>query len=250
MPKGLSSKAKKSVQSTLQFSSTPVVIKCTKCLMTYSNTSPSDLLQHKQYHDLRLNGKKWSNSWGDVVTRMEPRKGSPCSNYQSDEYIVMISPKKPKEVKAMLELLTIVNDELNAPHDENAFWSEISESGGQQGKAFVYIKNNRAVGVITVEYIENTHRGKWMVLETKSIVPKVVPDVKLGISRIWVCRNQRNQKIATRLLESARIKSIYGCVVNKWEMAWSQPSQSGSKLAESYNAVKHGSGKLLIPCYI
>ncbi|CAH02222.1 Eco1p [Kluyveromyces lactis] len=271
MSKYRSPKTKKSIQATLQFKSTPTLVKCPKCSITYSTNSPSDLVQHKRYHDLHLNGKRWSQSWGDIINRVEALKTEkqlkysmvsekdkkvmsfqlPSQTlYEEDEYIVMISPKKANEVKAALDLMSIVNEELNAPHDENAFWSEVDKSGKSQGKAFIYVKKNRAVGVITIEYIENTNRGKWMVLDTKAIVPNVVPDVKLGISRIWVCRNQRQHGIATRLLEVARKKSIYGCIVNKWELAWSQPSQSGSILAKSYNAAKHRSGKLLIPCYI
>ncbi|CDO92294.1 unnamed protein product [Kluyveromyces dobzhanskii CBS 2104] len=271
MPKRKSPNAKKLVQSTLQFKSAATVVKCSKCLMTYSTNSPSDLVQHKRYHDLHLNGRKWSAGWGDIVSRVELRmfekqldcNGTgetgnrklsfqlrPQSTYEENEYIVMISPKKPNEVKATLDLMAVVNEELSAPHDENAFWSEFPEPEKPQGKAFVYVKKNRAVGVITIEHIEKTDRGKWMVLDTKSIVPNVIPDVKLGISRIWVSRNHRKHGIATRLLEIARKKSIYGCIVNKWELAWSQPSQSGSILARRYNAVKHQSGKLLLPCYI
>lgn len=244
-------------------------------MMAYNTSSPKDLTQHKKYHDLHLNGKKWLTSWGDIVVRIgsssyDELKSSletstnvagPINSllhhrdkarHSSDDgdYIVMISPKRYNEVRATLDLMRIVNDELNAPHDENDFWSEINETDKLQGRAFVYVKENRAVGVITVEYLENTKRGKWMILETRELVPKVIPEVKLGISRIWVCRNQRHNKIATKLLECARKKSIYGNTVNKWEIAWSQPSESGGKLANSYNAVKHGSGKLLIPCYI
>lgn len=161
------------------------------------------------------------------------------------ERIVVIRPNCAPEVKAAMEIMNKVNDELNAPHDENDFWS--SEQG--KGKAFLYIKNERAVGVITMELLEQD-RGRWMVYDTKSIIEHIRPAFVVGISRIWVCRTERHKNIATRLLEAARENTVYGKCIEKWEVAWSQPTESGGKLASKYNGVRHKSGKLLIPCYI
>lgn len=157
----------------------------------------------------------------------------------------MIRPVSAPEVKATVEIMNIVNDELNAPHDENDFWS----LPGGQGKAFVYVKDNRAVGVVTVEVLEPS-RGRWMVYESKSIIEHVRPTFLLGISRIWVCRTERHKNIATKLLEAARENTIYGRSIDRWQIAWSQPTDSGGKLASSYNGTRHKSGKILIPCYI
>lgn len=269
------SSRKKLTQSTLTFSSSNSLTKCTKCLMTYNASSPGDITQHKKYHDLHLNGRRWHSTWGDIVSRMGVE--SSCDNHATpsssdtkshclqtllkrndtnrimshqEEYIVMISPKKPNEVKSTLELMEIVNDELNAPHDENGFWSQTNGWEGSRGKAFVYVKNGKAVGVITVEDLTYTARGRWMIVESRDVVTTAIPDVKIGISRIWVCRNERGRGVATKLLECARKKTVYGSILEKWELAWSQPSDSGAKLATSYNSVKHSSGKLLIPCYI
>lgn len=190
--------------------------------------------------------------------------GKSRTTTRSAEYIVMVSPSNKSETRAALEIMNIVNNELSAPHNENYFWSGIDNDCiddsrlsvqtdyKNQGKAFIYVKNDRAIGVITVEYLaEEEKRGCWMILGTKDIVPQVSPIVKLGISRIWVCKNHRGEGIALRLLETARKYSIYGTEVAKWELAWSQPSESGGELAKKYNSVFHEkSGKLLIPCYI
>ena len=111
------------------------------------------------------------------------------------------------------------------------------------------VKNGRAVAVITMEII-NSNRSRWMIYDSKKIIDHITPSFTLGISRIWVCRTQRSNGIATQLLEAARKNVIYGREVNKHSIAWSQPTESGGKLASIYNGVKHKSGKLLLPCYI
>ncbi|AMD22138.1 HGL202Cp [Eremothecium sinecaudum] len=234
---------------------------CIECQMTYSSNSSKDILEHNRYHDLHTNGKKWFHGWGTILMNFENNNAfiTPPSTSSSDcengttrriynEYIAAISPEKPIEVKHMIELMNAVNRDLSAPAD-NEFWSEAGSKN--QGRAFIYVKNGRAVGAITIEYIKETDsKGRWMRLSNRNLVPKVVAKVKLGISRIWVCKSQRRNGLATRLLECARTHSIIGNQVARWEMAWSQPSESGSLLARKYNSVKHKSGELLVPCYI
>lgn len=231
-------------QKTAQF------IKCPKCGMTYNQSSVSDTAIHKKYHTIRIQGKKWSSKWGVQVasypTGSNPTPPSSSSSRStSGEKIVMIRPGHSGEVAAAMDIMNLANHELNAPDDENDFWS--SENGG--GKAFVYVKNERAVGAITVEVLQ-AGRGRWLVYDTRAIVEKVFPDFTLGISRIWVCRAQRRLGIATKLIEAARENTIHGQIVPKNMVAWSQPSDSGGKLALSYNGVLHKSGRSLIPCYI
>ncbi|EDO15688.1 hypothetical protein Kpol_1008p27 [Vanderwaltozyma polyspora DSM 70294] len=248
----------KYVQSKLQFGKKESkIVKCPKCEMTYTLGSIDDKNAHDKYHDLHLKGRKWSNRWGSLVriptlsniAEITPPSSSRASVLTTGlpigDKVVMIQPDNANEVKATLEILEIVNNELNAPHDENDFWSLPNESG----RAFVYIKNDRAVGVITIETLEK-ERCRWMVYSSKSIVANIRPNFILGISRIWVCKTERCHGIASALLEAARNHTIYGKPVEKWEIAWSQPTESGGKLASKYNGVTHKSGKLLLPCYI
>ncbi|CAL9731759.1 N-acetyltransferase Eco1p [Monosporozyma unispora] len=245
----------KYVQSKLVIGSKDVnkLIKCTKCGMTYSNQSNTDTLAHTKFHDLHLKGRKWSNNWGqDVHITSDLTAGlSVTPSLSQDDYIpdtakiVMVRPNHTAEVNATLEIMTMVNNELSAPHDENSFWSKNKNAG----KAFVYVKNGRAVGVITMEILEK-NRGRWMIYKNKAIIQKARPQFILGISRIWVCKSERLQGIATKLVNAARQNTIFGEVVDKRFVSWSQPSDNGGKMALKYNSVKHGSGEILIPCYI
>lgn len=247
--------SKKLVQSRLLIGSKNNLIKCTKCGMTYSPSIIDDTTTHKNYHEMHLKGKKWASAWGLAVSLTAsngPTSLTPPSSSSKmavpnikNERIVMVRSDHQPEVRTTIQLLDIVNSELHAPHNENEFWCRPNSSG----KAFLYVKEDRAVGVLTVELLK-PERCRWMIYENRIIVDGVNPQFVLGISRIWVCRTQRNKGIATRLLEAARCNTIYGKTIEKWAMAWSQPTDSGGKLASYYNGVKHKSGKLLIPCYI
>ncbi|SMN19252.1 similar to Saccharomyces cerevisiae YFR027W ECO1 Acetyltransferase required for establishment of sister chromatid cohesion [Maudiozyma saulgeensis] len=244
----------KSVRSTKKYSQSRLqldgfqgnkLIKCAKCEMAYSPNNIEDTTAHRLFHDTYLKGRKWSRNWGTVVSIPTNSMTPPSSQHSSSERIVMIRPNHPQEVNATLDVMNIVNNELHAPHDENSFW--VNENG--KGKAFLYIKNDRAVSAITIEQLDEG-RGKWMLYDSKKLVPNVTPKFELGISRIWVCKSQRGNKIATKLLEAARHNMVIGKSYQKWSLAWSQPTDDGGKLASKYNAVTHKSGKLLIPCYI
>lgn len=277
-----SNSGKKLTQSVLRLDgSNSAPRKCHACGMSFSPCIPSDNNLHEKYHTLHLNGRKWSLKWGDIVERyhlsresnevpltdpqLAKKRGmwlrSSLSPTLNHDYIVHISASRKNEVMATLDIMKIVNDELRAPQNENHFWSHLYERDGineyegqntPTGAAFVYVSNKRAVGVITLEYLNpRDERGRWMIYDTAGIVSNVKPSFKLGISRIWVCKEQRGRGIGTRLLEAARKHAVPGTELEKLDIAWSQPSESGGKLAKSYNSVVHQkSGKVLIPCYV
>ncbi|CAI4544177.1 BCE_3a_G0018750.mRNA.1.CDS.1 [Saccharomyces cerevisiae] len=265
------------IQSKLQVnngSKSNKIVKCDKCEMSYSSTSIEDRAIHEKYHTLQLHGRKWSPNWGSIVCternhsktvhlsrstgtitplNSSPLKKSSPSITHQEEKIVYVRPDKSNgEVRAMTEIMTLVNNELNAPHDENAIWNSTTE---EKGKAFVYIRNDRAVGIIIIENLyggngKTSSRGRWMVYDSRRLVQNVYPDFKIGISRIWVCRTARKLGIATKLIDVARENIVYGEVIPRYQVAWSQPTDSGGKLASKYNGIMHKSGKLLLPVYI
>ncbi|CAI4946814.1 AVN_HP_G0153400.mRNA.1.CDS.1 [Saccharomyces cerevisiae] len=265
------------IQSKLQVnngSKSNKIVKCDKCEMSYSSTSIGDRAIHEKYHTLQLQGRKWSPNWGSIVyternhsktvhlsrstgtitpLNSSPLKKSSPSITHQEEKIVYVRPDKSNgEVRAMTEIMTLVNNELNAPHDENVIWNSTTE---EKGIAFVYIRNDRAVGIIIIENLyggngKTSSRGRWMVYDSRRLVQNVYPDFKIGISRIWVCRTARKLGIATKLIDVVRENIVYGEVIPRYQVAWSQPTDSGGKLASKYNGIMHKSGKLLLPVYI
>ena len=56
----------------------------------------------------------------------------------------------------------------------------------------------------------------------------------VGVERIWVDKDFRRQSLATKLLDAMRDDYVYGLKIPKSKVAFSQPTESGRKLAESY----------------
>lgn len=253
-------RSKKLVQSRLQLDSQrSAIIKCEKCEMSYIPTSLDDVTLHNKYHNMLLRGRKWSHKWGhqyqlDVngpdqdnsFRAITPPMSSPIkSRANKPDMVAKIRKGHNVEVRIMLEIMGVVNKELNAPDDENEFWM----NGDKDGCAFVYVRNDRAIGAITMEVLQ-PERCRWMVYETRAIVEHVKPVFKLGISRIWVCKSFRGEGIASKLIDIARNNTVLGHPIPKHLVAWSQPTDSGGKLARKYNGAEHKSGNILIPCYI
>ncbi|KAH3687872.1 hypothetical protein WICPIJ_001165 [Wickerhamomyces pijperi] len=205
---------------------------CTECGMSYLKNVQSDIKLHEKYHQRLVNGIGLSNT--STFTKIE--------QFTPTEFIVKVNAKKAAEVSKTLELLQIVNQSLNAP-DDNDFWMNQT---GENGSAFLYIKDKTAVAIVT---ITKETQGKWYSIEDGRIVSDKEIPILCGISRIFCASSQRRQGISIKLLDSVRRHMIYGVVVPKSKLAWSQPSFSGGKLASVYNGVKHKSGRILVPVY-
>ncbi|PUU81586.1 ESCO1/2 acetyl-transferase-domain-containing protein [Tuber borchii] len=76
---------------------------------------------------------------------------------------------------------------------------------------------------------------KSMVYRGSSISVSETPrPAILGISRVWVCADRRRRGIATRLLDCAREHFIYGMKIEKDDVAFSQPTESGGAFARGW----------------
>jgi N-acetyltransferase len=50
---------------------------------------------------------------------------------------------------------------------------------------------------------------------------------KLGVSRVWVAEDYRRQGIATRMTQAMLADAVYGEVINRTHVAFSQPTAEG-----------------------
>ena len=56
----------------------------------------------------------------------------------------------------------------------------------------------------------------------------------VGVNRIWVLPEHRRKHVATRLLDSVRATLIYGTIVEKDQIAFTDPTPDGRRLASRY----------------
>lgn len=227
--------------------------------MTYYHYLPKDQQLHQKYHKVFINGISWPLSYQDekifsitirhAQTEEMPLKSKLNLKLNLATLVITfmgIDKKSQKQVKKLEEMLEMVNKELNAPLDSQA-WKEVEGSG----KAFLAVCQDKAIGVVTTDPIHSIDQCKWMIYKTQTIVPNQTNSaIKIGISRIWTAPNFRRLGIAKHLLQCVVSNSVYGVKLNKNEIGFSQPSTSGGLLAKSFNGVKHKSGEVLIPIYI
>lgn len=193
---------------------------CTQCLMSYIPTSISDVSLHTRFHQRSLEGREWT----------EDGRQNKVFSKSFTEYIVRVDASSCLAHKRGVEdLMSLANTELSAPR-ENPSWKTVTGKGA----AFVYIKSRRAVAIVVVE---RACRGRYMDVTTGQLVSNRTIPVIMGVSRIYCVSNHRRSGFATSLLDISCKEFIYGLNVAKKQVAWSQPSASGARLAESWNGV-------------
>lgn len=185
--------------------------------------------------------------------------------------IVCRSSTAAEKEKATMAL-EMVNAELAAADlDEKSLWSQVSipaksasglpsatgaspvstprtpsGSTADRFRVYLYVRKEQCVGLCLAERITKAYevvqdratpgdkpvKNVWR--SSSVSVGEVEYPAILGISRIWTSGACRRQGIASRLLETARRTFIYGITIPREAMAFSQPSESGTYLAEQW----------------
>lgn len=249
---------------------------CKACGMEYIPSNKEDAALHKEFHDINVAGvdvgKKFLSKKDGGLKRAYPRDKRWLNE---GEEMVMVDRKSPlwarNKVKKVLE---VANAELgSADIRDEELWAAVtsnvdrptrskgkrkkdSEGAGMVGerfKAFLQLEDEKCVGLCLAEKISSA---------SKVIVPKTGDDQRaehnaavrsssisvsthadvalLGIARIWTSKSHRRRGIAGDLLETARGNFFYGVEVPKELIAFSQPTESGGRLAERWFGSKTG----------
>lgn len=95
--------------------------------------------------------------------------------------------------------------------------------------AYLYIVNKRVVGMATAEVIQRA-----FVLQNsleRSLQPQ---KAMIGVHQLWVHAKFRKQGVATRLVDAVRANFVFGLTVPKEMLAFSSPTEAGSRFARNY----------------
>ncbi len=242
---------------------------CEDCGMEYIPSVSQDAALHKDFHNLNKKGVDVGKIlMRDAGTRLILPKGK---QLKGDEAIIIVDRRSSlgsrNKVKKILE---VVNSELSATEIDDAhLWgsvaptsrvistrksrSEGADKGSARFKAFVYLVGDRSVGLCLIEKLSSANRvvdpsdvqaeekNDPAHAHSSSILVSDKQDVALlGVSRIWTSRSHRRQGIAETLLDCARRHFFYGMEVTKDLIAFSQPTDSGGKLARQWFGAHSG----------
>lgn len=228
---------------------------CHGCGMEYVPSNAEDVALHKKFHDNHSSGvdlgkafvKANASRWVYEAARFD--KG----------YVVIVdrksSPSAKNQAKRVLE---VVNKELTAAEiDDAALWSQtappkrLRKNGASEEtdrfKVFLHMKDSKCVGLCLTERIWEAHPvkrdgkrpdGKNMPQNSANSSSITVADeahpAVVGISRVWTSASSRRKGIAMDLLDCVVSNYFYGVEIPKSKIAFSQPTESGCRLLESF----------------
>ncbi|ORX47627.1 hypothetical protein BCR36DRAFT_94016 [Piromyces finnis] len=195
---------------------------CSDCGMPFNPSIREDDIQHKNYHNIIIDGLEYNEYKTDKIVKTISK-----NTYISE---VVMSEATSNHKKKLQQILNLVETELGAVQLQEEFMTKY--------KFFLYIKNRKLIGCAIVRdvlkgykieiekdikefsTIENINKNKI------STVPTLC-----GISRIWVSKRERKKGIASQLLESIRKSFLFNITLERNQIAFSQPTELGTKLA-------------------
>ena len=238
---------------------------CRQCGMEYIPSNKEDAALHKDFHAMNLEGLDLGKAFlkDEGIKRIQSKHGS------DGETTVVVDRRNALAARNKVKkVLSIVNAELSAVeiHDDQ-LWGGLPQNASNslnlvtetrnaktrgpdkrkgRFKAFLYLVGDKCVGFCLAEKIIAAYQvidpqaedeTSRVVSTTKnsSITTSTTADAALlGISRIWTSKSHRGQGIAFELLDCARGNFFYGMEVPKDLVAFSQPTESGGRLAKRW----------------
>jgi ribosomal protein S18 acetylase RimI-like enzyme len=242
---------------------------CKTCGMEYIPSNILDATMHKKFHAINVGGIDFARPVIERLRKHQMWTGSEGSFVSAIGRKDTLALRKRAS-----DVLKIVNTELSAvPISDEELWGlagrtffadaqreasaspdasaptvdEIDMPLVDRFKVYLYLRGNKCVGVCLAERIweaftvidqpdvyEQTCRLP-VTSESSSVSVSTTADpAVLGISRIWTSSQFRKQGIAAKLLDLARSDFMYGMIVDKERVAFSQPTESGGNLARKW----------------
>jgi N-acetyltransferase len=235
--------------------------RCQTCGMEYRPALAEDKKLHNKFHSQIVRGIP-INSKLQLRLRMLENEVNLCTQeiiQPIDHRLQSWAPVR----KLVPTVLDMVEKELGGVGiDIEKLWGQVempAKEGGQEEKdstlcnrykTFLFIRKNKILGVCLVERIFEAY-PVLPIVKTQSDTSTAVSDAaittseqaqpaQMGISRIWVSKCARGQGIANELLRFAAKTFIYRVNIPKERIAFSQPTESGAKLARKFFGTDSG----------
>ena len=230
---------------------------CKTCGMEYIPSNAEDVALHKKFHAMNFGGVDCTKAMVERLRQKQIWSGGEGS------FIAVVGRRDAITLRNKAsDVLKVVNTELAAvPISDEELWSQTTLSASTKAseedattsekcdrfKVYLHIRGQKCVAACLAERIqeaytvlaqdETSEQPTQPLADSQSSsisVSTTAVTVLLGISRIWVSNQFRKQGLARRLLDSTRSDFMYGLTVEKHLIAFSQPTESGGKLARKY----------------
>jgi N-acetyltransferase len=246
-------------------------IVCQTCGMLYVHGVAEDIQRHdlvcKDYREgvsFQLQAKSCRIIQGLGGMKTSGAKSSSFKDDIADGLIVEVRPSDSHNLRQKVkQAMAIVDKELgffSASHsaasttiDDVGAATTSEEEEGKPKTVYLFIRQKRIVGVLSAEII----REAFPLLQSTSgseenpddqQEPKLYPRLHLqqlersrvptrailGVHKIWVHATMRKRRTASRLLDAARARMVFGSIVPVSLVAFSSPTESGARFAYQY----------------
>lgn len=227
---------------------------CSTCGMEYIPSNSEDAALHKKFHDMNSTGV----DLGKAFMRANASRWVYEATRFDEGYVVIVdrkaSPSAKNQAKKVLE---VISKDLSSPEiPDDALWSQIEppkhvqdqesrdEDGDRDGdekvdryKVFLHMKDSRCVGACLTERIWESRPVQRLSSDNNSSSVTAGDETHpaiVGISRIWTSGSSRRKGIAMDLLDCVVVNFIYGMEIPRDQIAFSQPTESGKRLIQSF----------------
>ncbi|KAF4556363.1 ESCO1/2 acetyl-transferase-like protein [Elsinoe fawcettii] len=222
---------------------------CEDCGMTYVRSDASDSALHDKYHARNLDGLclgKAFRKWAEARAVWRGQEG---------RLIVAVDgADKSFERRKAREVLDIAQTELGAVDvaDDNLWRTSaagIESSRVGQYRVYLYVMGMSCVGLCLAKHITEAREvmnttmesaGDLDEIERGLVLSESSTPAVIGISRIWVSKSHRSRGIGTALLDCVTRTFDARDPVQKTQIAFSQPTTSGTALARRWTEKQYG----------
>lgn len=232
--RGSGKKAAGGVQTFLNISRRASWMEPCECGFLCDQLYPPDSVRHCAFHSRQL---------GPLVraTAKYERHAGWRELYPSGDMILKVSGRS-RGGRAIQTLANCINELMEAARQEPG---ELARH-----EFYLYLRDDTVVGFMGAEE-GGVAKAHLQDPEASKAVAGGHWPVSVGVSRIWVAREQRRRGIASRLLSSIRrcchtaaVQCTSGCLVPRDQVAFSHPTQLGRQLAAAH--LQRPDGKFLL----
>ncbi|CAF0905954.1 unnamed protein product [Didymodactylos carnosus] len=192
-------------------------IVCRKCGMSYFPHSVEDRALHDKFHDLQTSALKFKT----ILKREQI-----CQQFLDGNIYVIGCTSSVHERNKAENIRKFIDTELGITTPFNCVWPET--------KAYFYVEDRTdlVIGYCLAQIIHRAHivDADCDHLNTQNEIQKMF----CGIARIWVHKDHRRSRVATKLLNCARINFFFGITMKRTDIAFSSPTDDGKILAKNY----------------
>lgn len=217
--------------------------------MEYAPSIAEDAAVHQKFHNMHVGGVELGKAFieSDVPTSRTVWQGVGAAR------VVECGSRDSKAFKSKVRaVLDVVDAELGALKIEDGqLWAANNDPTNPAFTAYMYLKGTKCVGLCLVERLglafevlastpsSGTAQSPNTHYDTLGLADQPVP-VTMGITRIWTSSVHRSEGLATRLLDCAQENFMYGEILSKERIAFSQPTESGVALARKWYGKNSG----------